>query len=193
MKIEPLEPGYTYHIYNRGNNKQTVFFDEKNYRFFMRKMSDYLPIVGDVYAFCLMRNHYHIVIRIKDKEDLPEKYQINPSQVFSNLFNSYVKLVNLTTNRSGSLFEKNFERKKITTEAYLKEVILYVHLNPFKDKGLSNCSDYPYSSAVQFKTGNYHWVKSAYVIDLFGGRENFWYMHEIGLNRRRGFDETEFD
>ncbi len=100
MKIEPLEPGYTYHIYNRGNNKQTVFFDEKNYKFFMRKMNDYLPIIGDVYAFCLMRNHYHIVIRIKDKEDLPEKYQINPSQVFSNLFNSYVKLVNLTTNRS---------------------------------------------------------------------------------------------
>ncbi len=193
MKLEPIEPGYTYHIYNRGNNKQDVFFEERNYKFFMRKMSYYLPIIGDVYAFCLMRNHYHIVIKIKEKEELPEKYQIHPWQVFSNLMNSYVKLVNLTTNRSGSLFEKNYERKRITTEAYFKELIIYVHLNPAKHKQFNNYSEYPYSSAVHYCMDNSFWVKTGYVFDLFGGRENFWYMHEERLNRRRGFDETEFD
>lgn len=193
MKLEPIEPGYTYHIFNRGNNKQDVFFEERNYKFFMRKMSYYLPVIGNVYAFCLMRNHYHIVIKIKEKEDLPEKYRINPWQVFSNLLNSYVKLVNLTTNRSGSLFEKNYERKRITTEAYLKEVILYVHLNPVKHQELNNCSDYPYSSAIHYRSDDSLWVNTGFVIDLFGGKENFWHMHEIGLNRSRGFGETQFD
>jgi len=191
MKIEPIEPGATYHIYNRGNNGQDAFFDAKNYKFFIRKMTSYLPVIGEVYAYCLMRNHYHIVLRIKEKNELPEKYQKNPSQVISNLLNSYVKLINLTTHRTGSLFEKTFERKRITTEAYLKKVVLYVHLNPEKHKVTDSFLDYPYSSAHHYKEESSFFINTDYIFNEFGGKENFWFVHKNKAYQKDTTSEIE--
>ena len=88
--------------------------------------------MGEVYAFCLMLNHYHLVIKIHESAQLLLKYQSNPSQVISNWLNSYVKMINLTRNRTGSLFEKNFERKIITTDDCLRQANVYGHQNLLK-------------------------------------------------------------
>ncbi len=193
MKIEKIEPGSTYHIYNRGNNSQDVFFEERNYRSFIRKMSKYLPKIADIYAYCLMKNHYHLVLRIKDKEEIPEKYQLNPSQVISNMLNSYVKVINMTKERTGSLFEKTFERKRITTETYLKQAILYVHRNPLKHKVTHNFLDYPYSSVGHYKKGSSYWINTGFVFNLFGGEENFWYMHNLDQPENELSKDLDFE
>ncbi len=56
------EEGKYYHIYNRGNNKQKIFFDDENYLFFLSKFKKYLIPNIDVFAYCLMPNHFHFFI-----------------------------------------------------------------------------------------------------------------------------------
>jgi REP element-mobilizing transposase RayT len=193
MKIEKIEPGSTYHIYNRGNNSQDVFFKERNYRFFINQISEYLPSIAYIYAYCLMRNHYHLVLRIKDKVEIPERHQSNPSQVISNMLNSYVKVINLTRERTGSLFEKTFERKRITTEDYLRKAILYVHRNPAKHKVTPNFLEYPFSSVGHYKRGSSYCINTGFVFDLFGGEENFWYMHNLEQSDNDLSKDLDFD
>lgn len=61
-----MEPGNLYHIYNRGNNKQPIFFERKNYHYFLERFDKYLSNFVDVYAYCLMPNHFHFLIKIKE-------------------------------------------------------------------------------------------------------------------------------
>ena len=181
MKPPTIQPGLTYHIYNRGNNSQDTFFEDRNYRYFINRMVKYLTTIGEVYAFCLMKNHYHLVIKIHEPEQLPLKYQSNPSQVISNWLNSYVKMINLTQNRTGSLFEKNFERKIITTNDYLRQAIIYSHQNPLKHRITKDYINYPYSSMDHFKKESTYLINTGLVFELFGGKEEFWLRHSVHL------------
>ncbi len=64
----PLYPGVCYHIYNRGNNKENIFYQPKNYDYFLRKYKDYMAPWLDTYVYCLLPNHFHLVARIKELE-----------------------------------------------------------------------------------------------------------------------------
>ncbi|MCK5852817.1 2-amino-4-hydroxy-6-hydroxymethyldihydropteridine diphosphokinase, partial [bacterium] len=69
-----LEPGYFYHVFNRGNNGQTIFYSRENYLFFLKKMDEYLTPFASIISWCLMPNHFHWVIfvhrnKIKFKDD----------------------------------------------------------------------------------------------------------------------------
>lgn len=59
----PLLPGVFYHIYNRGNNRENIFIEERNYTLFMNLYSRYIPPIADTYAYCLLRNHFHFLVR----------------------------------------------------------------------------------------------------------------------------------
>ena len=71
MKQDYFEPGVVYHFFNRGNNKENIFIEEKNYSFFLSLVTKYLLPVADIYAYCLLKNHFHFALRIKDPEMLP--------------------------------------------------------------------------------------------------------------------------
>jgi predicted transcriptional regulator len=58
MEKDIFESGQYYHIYNRGNNKENIFIEEKNYNYFLEKMKKYLLPITDVYAYCLLQNHF---------------------------------------------------------------------------------------------------------------------------------------
>lgn len=66
-----LESGKYYHIYNRGNNKERIFFNEHNYEYFMRKFDFYLTEYVDLFAFCLLPNHFHFIVRVKEAKEIP--------------------------------------------------------------------------------------------------------------------------
>src|SRR5713101_3495855 len=102
----PLQPGFYYHIYNRGNNREDLFREERNYRYFLRLYAKYTQPIADTFAYCLMRNHFHLLVRIKETSPLLESREV--SQHFSNLFNAYAKAVNNAYGRTGSLFEERF-------------------------------------------------------------------------------------
>ena len=63
-----IEKGYIYHIYNQGNNKQKIFFDRENYLFFLKKIRTHILPYGDVLAWCLMPNHFHLMVLVNEVE-----------------------------------------------------------------------------------------------------------------------------
>ncbi len=66
----PLEEGKFYHIYNQGNNRENIFYNDDNYAYFLKKLDYYLSGFVEMYAFCLMPNHFHLLVRIKVIEEL---------------------------------------------------------------------------------------------------------------------------
>ncbi len=60
-----FEPEHIYHIYNQGNNRQPIFFTHENYLFFLKKITKHVLPYADVLAWCLMPNHFHLMVRIK--------------------------------------------------------------------------------------------------------------------------------
>ena len=148
MKQEVLEAGKLYHLYNRGNNKEAIFFEERNYFYFLSLIKKYLVPIADIYAYCLLKNHFHLLLRIHDEAKLGEKLIDKIHLAFSNLFNSYTKSINKVRNRTGSLFQEHMHRILINEEYYLKQLVVYIHLNPLKHFNI-DYKTYPYSS---FKT-----------------------------------------
>ena len=73
QNITPLEYGQTYHIYNRGINSEDIFTCEANYKRFLSMYGEYITPVADTYAWVLLRNHFHLLVRIKDKEEIPSR------------------------------------------------------------------------------------------------------------------------
>lgn len=156
---EPIEQGSYYHIYNRGNNRCDVFFDTDSYYYFLKLYDKYITPVADTLAWCLLKNHFHFLVYIKlnheinlDKLEFStvEKPKIiSASRQFSYLFNAYTQGINKKFNRTGSLFESRFERKKITSDAYLQKVIFYIQNNPIHHGFTKNINLYPWSSTKQ--------------------------------------------
>ena len=72
---EPLQYGQTYHIYTRGNNRENLFFEARNYRHFLRLYGRYIEPVADTFAYCLLRNHLHLLVYVKTVEEQEATYQ----------------------------------------------------------------------------------------------------------------------
>ena len=183
----PLEPGNFYHLYNRGINGCDLFRETTNYEHFFSLYVTHIEPVADTFAWVLMKNHFHFLIRVKDLQpttDLPgfknlEGQQVKPPyQAFSNLFNAYTKAYNKKYHRTGSLFEKNFHRKKITSREYLKRVLLYIHNNPVHHGFCQHPSEYAWSSylsCISVKPTN---LNRETVIGWFDSLGNFQTCHE---------------
>lgn len=146
--LQPLENGKYYHIYNRGINGEILFKEKINFEYFLGLYTNHIDPIAETYAWCLMNNHFHFLVRIKEFDETHTKKQISPSQSFSNLFNAYTKSVNKKYNRHGALFERPFRRKEITDETYFQNVITYIHNNPVHHNICDHPLGYPWSSYV---------------------------------------------
>lgn len=113
--------GEYYHLYNRGNNRERIFFERENYLFFLRRLRQYLLSILEVVVYCLMPTHYHMLVRLKT-DDLSHQMQL-----FSI---SYTKAMNKRYDRIGSLFQGAFQAKRVDSDAYLTHLSRYIHLNP---------------------------------------------------------------
>ncbi|WP_445731533.1 transposase [Mariniflexile sp.] len=132
-KRDSLDFGHYYYIYNRGNNSCYVFFETESYNYFLRLYAKYINPIADTYAWCLLKNHFHLMLRIKDKHEIKEAeltYStlekpkiIDASKQFSHLFNAYTQGINKRYKRTGNLFETPFERKRVTNEKYFQNLI----------------------------------------------------------------------
>ncbi len=149
----PLEPGNYYHIYNRGIDSCNIFRENDNYEYFLALYDKYISPIANTFAWVLKKNHFHLLVRIlplnpqgfENLEGL-EKTEKRINQQFSNLFNAYTKAFNKRYDRTGSLFEHTFRRKRIDSKDYLKQVILYIHNNPVHHGFCSHPVEYPWSS-----------------------------------------------
>jgi len=197
--MEQLEEGYYYHIYNRGAGKASIFFSDIDYKLFIEKYFYYLYITAETYAWCLLKNHFHFLIRIRTlkeqaqifehvKSTYPKnrfyggKYSIlkpySASQQLSHLFNSYTKTINKKNDRSGTLLEGTFKRKKILDEGHFLHMACYIHRNPIHHKFSKTYSDYPFSSYTKFTSPNETLIEADKLLGRFGGKENFIEAHQ---------------
>ena len=176
MKYESLSSDKFYHIYNRGNNKENVFIEEQNYAYFLLLIRRHLLPVSDIYAYCLLKNHFHILVKTKEFEN-----DALIGNGFSNLFNAYAKAINKKYNRTGSLFKDRYSRVNINDEEYLRALILYIHLNPEHHGFTSDFSSYSHSSYKALISNKETELKRVEVLELFDDQDNFIFCH---LERR---------
>lgn len=183
----PLQYGCYYHVYNRGINRENIFIEEDNYRYFLKLLAKHVLPLADVYSYCLLRNHFHLLIRIKSENEIQAERVIhqdlskvpNPSQSFSNLFNAYAKAFNKRNNRTGSLFQRPFGRVEITKNNHLIHLVIYIHQNPEKHGLVRVYLDWEHSSyrVLVLKTGDTQ-LKRREVLSWFGGIRGFELAHD---------------
>ncbi len=166
---EKLEPEIVYHIYNRAVGKDNLFNNDGNYRFFLKRWKAYLPYL-DVYAYCLMPNHFHFLAKVKPMtEELREhikiqrttkSLQILEGQIpyseyledqFKRLFSSYALAYNKQQARHGALFQKRFKRISVTSEPKLHHLLAYIHHNPLHHNFCLSYEEWAYSSWAAYQ------------------------------------------
>jgi REP element-mobilizing transposase RayT len=171
--FEPLESGQFYHVYNRGINSCNIFNEKDNYEYFLTLYDKYLSPVADTFAWVLMPNHFHMLIRVKDEEIGTD----STAQQFSKLFNAYAQAFNKRFNRHGSLFERPFKRKLVSGQTYFRQVVLYIHHNPVHHGFCVHPVEYPWSSYLTCITVQPTHLKRDRVIGWFDNQANFKQLH----------------
>jgi len=148
MSQPVLDFGLFYHIYNRGNNRCSIFSERRNYFYFLDLYRKYLSPVSGLYAYCLLPNHFHFLVRIKELDEMDQIFRSrNRIKVqFATFFGTYTKAFNNAYQRSGTLFEGRFKRKLISSTDQYYQTIAYIHQNPQKHRLVSDFQIWPYSS-----------------------------------------------
>ncbi|HOZ77199.1 MAG TPA: hypothetical protein PLY34_04345 [Ferruginibacter sp.] len=150
-----------YHIYNRGNNQQTIFFNQDNYLFFVKKLRTQILPVADILAYCLMPNHFHLIINanensIQERESFGGKPMQELAYRIGTLQSSYAQAINKQNKTTGSLFQQKTKAKILSEDIegnkanYLDNCLLYVHYNPKKAGLVSDLSEWPFSSYFDY-------------------------------------------
>jgi putative transposase len=145
-----------YHVYNRGNNKQKIFFSRDNYLYFLKTMHKTIAPCCDVLAWCLMPNHFHFLIHANEKSIIEIKDGSFPRQQFSQqvkqLLSSYAKAVNKQYNFTGSLFQQKTKAICVNDGklSYAVTAFHYIHQNPLKASLVKNMEAWEFSSFIDY-------------------------------------------
>jgi putative transposase len=212
-----------YHIYNRGNNRENIFVEERNYEYFLKLYEKHITPVADTFAYCLLKNHFHICVRIKSEDEIrktPRVYSVNAhlarpghsanndespsrkplgskhaSHQFSTFFNAYAKSINKAYGRTGSLFQHPFGRVLITSDRQFWNVIAYVHQNPQKHKFVQDFRDWKYSSYGIILAEKKTIIKREEVMNWFGTKEEYLSLHKQWVTdaQAKWFAEDDFE
>ena len=187
-KHEKLKCGCYYHIHNRGINSCDLFLENENYEHFLRLFDRYIIPIAKCFAWVLMGNHFHFFVKIKKKEEILNYQEVarlsemnaedRVYQQFSNLFNAYTKAFNKRYDRTGSLFEHPFRRKKVETRIYFQQLILYIHMNPVKHGFRDHPLDYSWSSFIDFISRKPTNLDKSKVFGWFNNKTDFKAMHD---------------
>lgn len=186
IRSTQLEPNCYYHIFNRGINGQDLFFEEKNYTYFLQKYAKFAHPFVKTYAYCLLKNHYHLLIQVRDEDELLPLISKNKdkalnwhvSNAMGNFLKSYCQGINKTYQRTGSLFEDPFKRIEVKDDAYFSRLISYIHTNPEKHRVVKDFRDYPHSSYHTHLLEQQTKLYRRQVIDWFGGRQAYQDFHK---------------
>src|SRR5436190_13137037 len=197
--------GGVYHIYNRGNNKQRIFFDHNNYLFFLKKVRNQVIPYCDILAYCLMPNHFHFLVRVKSlvaeafkQIDVKEFASRNGSvkvqterhpltSAIGILLSSYSQAINRQNGTSGSLFQQKTKAKYLEDANLAFAVFHYIHQNPVRAGLVQKMEDWMFSSFKDYaglRDGTLSNQQLAF--ELFGfNRENFY------ADSYKAFEENE--
>jgi len=139
-----------YHIYNRGNNRQPIFFNNENYLFFLRKIRKYILPHCDIICYCLMPNHFHFLIAADNRAIQTKNFGGTEknllSEGFKSLLSSYAQAINKQNHTTGSLFQQNTKAKLLSSQDIASIAFHYIHQNSMKAGLSKKMEDWDYSS-----------------------------------------------
>jgi len=174
-----FEPNHLYHIYNQGNNRQKIFFSERNYLFFKEKIREYLLPYTNILGWVLMPNHFHLMVEVARVGATPSHpdTKTTPTPTLNHsigiMLRSYTRAINKQEQRSGALFREETKAKCLSspgaiTPSWYKEsgitiintipiedqypqvCLNYIHRNPLKAGLSGTIADWPYSSYHEY-------------------------------------------
>ena len=171
----PFVPNHYYHFYNRGNNRQTIFFERDNYLYFLRGIKKYLREHVEIMAYCLMPTHYHILARVRQSSQTSEVLKTSEvSRAMQKFGISYTKAINKRFSRVGALFQGQFQGKVVKDYEHLLNICVYIHANPVKDGLVALPDDWEYSNYLEWmnlREGTL--VNHEFIKDNFGTPEDY--------------------
>jgi len=173
----PFASDVYYHFYNRGNNRQAIFFESDNYLYFLSGIKKYLVPVVNIVAYCLMPTHYHILVRVKPQTSevfKTSEVSLQVSRAMQKFLISYTKAINKRFERVGSLFQGQFQAKPIQTYPHLLNLCVYIHANPVKDGLVALPEDWIYSNYLEWLgERNGKLVDQEFIQEHFGSRVEY--------------------
>ena len=190
-----LIPDSTYHVFNHAVSTDNLFRSDENYRFFLKKYIHYIVPVADTFAYCLLPNHFHFSLRVKNENDLAIYFKSIGKQLdknrpkfqtlerlvslqFSHMFNSYTQAFNKQCNRKGTLFRKPFRRLLIDNDSYFRDLIHYIHFNPVHHGLTDDLRTWKHSSFESFFFDQHSLLHRDEVIEWFHDKANFYACHQ---------------
>ncbi len=173
-----------YHIMLRGINQQAIFEDDEDSFKFIETLKKYKTVSGyKIFAYCLMTNHIHILIKV-EKEDL--------ELIMKRIAGSYVYWYNWKYNRKGHLFQDRFKSEPVEKDSYLLTVLRYIHQNPIKAGLAADISDYQFSSYNDYINENSEIVYLDFVLSLMKKEEFIDFNNEKNDDVCLEIDDTRF-
>ncbi len=170
-----------YHIYNRGNNRNEIFFNKKNYSYFLNKLRDHFLVHFDLLAYCLMPNHFHLLAL--SKESIVNKKAIAS---FALILSSYSQGINKQEKRTGSIFQKKTKAKSLGTNiSYLGACLRYIHQNPCKAKLADKFEDWEFSSFRDYaglRNDSLCNITTCFELLSFEDKKEFYEWSNLGLD-----------
>jgi putative transposase len=179
--IKEYVPEAYYHIYARGNSKQKIFVDAADYTYFLSLFERYLSSEQKIsktgepyphyknrlvlYAYCLMSNHFHMMIYQKDGDAI--------EKLMRSILTSYSRYFNIRHGRSGSLFESRYKAAHIDQHVYLGHITRYIHLNPRRWQNYRHSSLQYY---INPKTAP-EWLNTRRILSHFSSPEDYYAFH----------------
>lgn len=159
-------PGAHYHVTSRGNEQKDVFKSQKDREQFLSYLESAVFRYGAViHAYCLMGNHYHLLL---------ETPSGNLSQIMQHINGAYTNYFNVKQKRYGHLFQGRYKAILIEADEYAEELSRYIHLNPVRAGMVSRPEEYRWSSYLDYIEGRKspEWLKTAFILDYFGKGKN---------------------
>lgn len=187
-RVTPFVNDSFYHVYNRGVEKRQTFLIERDYQRFLQTLYYYQfsgpkprfsnrlrfknkdfdrnPKIVEIVCYCLMPNHFHLLLRQNKDHGIQE--------FISKLVNSYTKYFNTKHKRIGALFQGQFKAVPIETDEQLIHLSRYIHLNPFVAEITSDWKNFSYSSIQEFigTTAN-PFCETRYILDFFSKSNSY--------------------
>lgn len=200
----PLVPEHIYHVFNHAVGTENLFREADNYSYFLELAIKHIVPIADFYAYNLLPNHFHFLIKVKPEHELADHYKIQKDkevetnmdwpkyvmQQFSNFCNAYSKAYNKRFGRRGALFLDYLKRNHIDTNEYFCNCVYYIHYNAVHHSLCSGIEDWYWTSYHSFLKVQPTKLNKEVVLKNFEGQQQFIKFHN-GKPKISG-DDLEF-
>ena len=170
----PFVKGEFYHFFNRANSQSDkLFYQERNYRYFLKLWTDTMDVHFEVWSYCLMPNHFHFLVRVRERD-----VSCGAMESWRRLAISYTQAINKQESRRGSLFQEHPKHLLVSSDAHLMALIRYIHNNPVHHGITEQIKLWHYSSYSAFFSSAPSRIMRPEVIGLFGNINAFKNFHQ---------------